>query len=341
MKSIDKIWYAPKWFHWPMIVLLLPLSLVFYLMSAIRRKMFRLGLRQSLAIPVPVIVVGNISVGGNGKTPLVVQLAQSLRQAGYYPGVLSRGYGGKGAHYPMTVDKLSSAAVVGDEAVLMRHHVNCPLVVDPIRSRGAMALVNEHKCNLIICDDGLQHYGLKRDLEIAVIDGQRRAGNGLLLPAGPLREGKWRLKDVDFIVVNGGQILPGEHLMSLESGQLVNVLNPNKTLSLKALTEPVTALAGIGNPQRFFNLLESKQVKLKQRISFVDHHDFEQQDIPSGTVLMTEKDAVKCGDIAHPDCWFLPVRASLSKQFEQQLLDKVNQCVMLKKHPKKEIKHGL
>jgi tetraacyldisaccharide 4'-kinase len=287
-------------------------------------------------IPAPVIVVGNISVGGNGKTPLVVYLAKRLRQEGYHPGVLSRGYGGKGASYPMSVEPSSLVGLAGDEAILMRRHINCPLVVDPIRPRGAMELLDKHKCNVIICDDGLQHYALNRDIEIVVIDGQRRCGNNLLLPSGPLRERTWRLDSVDLLVLNSGIVTNGEYLMSLEAGKLINVKNPTKSLSINSFTSPVTALAGIGNPQRFFSLLQKKQVKIKNQISFVDHHAFIKDDIPSGPVIMTEKDAVKCTQIAHDDCWYLPVSASLTSQFETQLLQKLKHVAAIKKQSKRK-----
>jgi len=333
---IDNMWYSPSWYHWPVIILLLPLSALFWVLSSLRRMLFRLQIKSSIDIPVPVIVVGNTSVGGNGKTPLVVHLAKRLRQAGYHPGVLSRGYGGKNATYPMSVDDISEVDRVGDEAILMRQHINCPLVVDPIRPRGAMKLVETHKCDVIICDDGLQHYALNRDIEIVVMDGQRRCGNKLLLPAGPLREGSWRLDRVDFLVLNGGSVTNGEYLMSLEAGRLINVKYPNKSLSINDLPLPVTALAAIGNPQRFFSLLEKKRVKLKEQISFVDHHAFSKKDIPSGTVIMTEKDAVKCTLIAHDDCWYLPVSARLPSQFESQLLQKLKQVVADKKQNKRK-----
>jgi tetraacyldisaccharide 4'-kinase len=333
---VDNIWYSPSWYHWPIIILLLPLTALFWLLSAVRRALFRLHIKTSVDIPAIVIVVGNISVGGNGKTPLVVYLAKRLRQEGYYPGVLSRGYGGKNARYPLSVDHISNVDLVGDEAILMRTHINCPLVVDPIRPRGAMELAKKHKCNVIICDDGLQHYALNRDVEIIVMDGQRLCGNKLLLPAGPLREGLWRLDTVDFLVLNGGLITNGEYLMSLESGKLINVKYPNKSLSINDLNSSVTALAGIGNPQRFFSLLEKKQVKLKKQISFVDHHAFSKKDIPSGIVIMTEKDAVKCTQIAHDDCWYLPVSARLTAQFESQLLQKLKQVAVDKKQTKRK-----
>ena len=330
MSWIDNLWYSPSWYHWPIIILLLPLTALFWLLSALRRTLFRLNIKSSTDVPVPVIVVGNISVGGNGKTPLVLYLAKRLRQEGYHPGVLSRGYGGKNARYPLTVEQSSKVEVVGDEAILMRQHINCPLVVDPIRPRGAMELVEKHKCNVIICDDGLQHYALNRDIEIVVMDGKRRCGNHLLLPAGPLREASWRLDTADFLVLNGGLITNGEFLMSLEAGELINVKFPNKSLSISDLRFPVTALAGIGNPQRFFTLLQKMRVKLKDQISFVDHHAFIKTDIPSGTVIMTEKDAVKCTQIAHDDCWYLPVSAKLTSQFESQLLQKLKQVTVNK-----------
>lgn len=336
MNWIDNMWYSPSWYHWPVIMLLLPLSALFWLLSALRRTLFRTKIKPSINIPVPVIVVGNISVGGNGKTPLVVYLAKRLRQEGYHPGVLSRGYGGKNATYPMTVEYTSNVDVVGDEATLMRQHINGPLVVDPVRPRGAMELVDKYKCDVIICDDGLQHYALNTDIKIVVIDGQRRCGNKLLLPAGPLREGLWRLDTVDFLVLNGGLVTNREYLMSLEAGKLINVKHPNKSLSIDDLTTPVSALAGIGNPQRFFSLLEKKQVKLKDRISFVDHHAYSVKDIPSTTVIMTEKDAVKCTQIAHDDCWYLPVSASLTRQFELQLVQKLKQVAVDKKQTKRK-----
>ena len=331
MRWIDNMWYSPSWYHWPIIIFLLPLTGLFWLLSAFRRALFRFKFKPSSDIRVPIIVVGNISVGGNGKTPLVVYLAQYLRQKGYYPGVLSRGYGGKNACYPVTVEASSKVDVVGDEAILMRQHINCPLVVDPVRPRGALELVEKHQCDVIICDDGLQHYALNRDIEIVVIDGQRRCGSKLLLPSGPLREGLWRLDTVDFLVLNGGSVNKREYLMSLQAGELINVKHSDKSLSLSKLTSPVTALAGIGNPQRFFSLLEKKQVRIKDKISFVDHHVFSQTDIPSGTVIMTEKDAVKCTQIAHDDCWYLPVSASLTSQFESQLIQKLKQVATDKK----------
>ena len=325
MNWLEKRWYTPSLLVW----LLWPISLLYRLVSHYRRQKLKKAWKNQPPLPVPVIIVGNLSVGGNGKTPLVIRLVKLLRQHGYHPGVLSRGYGGNTA-YPASVSVSSVAAEVGDEPVLMRQHVQCPIVVDPNRVRGGEYLIEHHGCDLILCDDGLQHYRLQRDIEMVVMDGQRRLGNGHLLPMGPLREGAWRLNTVDFIIVNGGKTQKGEYLMGLESGRLVNVKHPAQTLSVSALKEPVTAIAAIGNPQRFFRALQSKQITLKDCIAFSDHHMFSAEDIPEGIVVMTEKDAVKCREFADENWWYLPVSATLSAEFEQQFLAKV-----------KEVKNGI
>ncbi|GGO74747.1 tetraacyldisaccharide 4'-kinase [Bowmanella pacifica] len=320
MSWLEKRWYQPDVLIW----LLLPLSLIFWLLSATRRWLFRLGIKRSIKVAAPVIVVGNISVGGNGKTPMVIRLCQLLKQQGFHPGVVSRGYGGKAPYYPYSLSMNSDPKLVGDEPVMMRHHIGCPMVVAPDRVRGAQYLIEQHKCNIIVCDDGLQHYRLARDIEILVMDGARRNGNGHLLPMGPLREGLWRMKTVDFVVVNGGVAQEGEYLMSLEPGQLVNVKYPSQTQSISELKRPAIAMAGIGNPERFFKLLATRQVKLKERLVFADHHPFKDGDIPDDLVLMTEKDAVKCRDFAKSQWWYLPVSAKLTEQFKQRLLEKIH-----------------
>ena len=322
MSSLQASWYRP--FSWSL--LLLPFSLLFWLISTFRRKAYASDILKSHKIGVPVVVVGNINVGGNGKTPLVIYLSNFLKQQGYRPGIVSRGYGGKAPSYPMTVQDNSDPAQCGDEPLFIRQRVNCPVVVDPNRVRGAETLVNEHKCNVIISDDGLQHYRLARDIEIAVVDGQRRQGNGLLLPAGPLREGKWRLQQVDFIVLNGGKLKKDEYLMSLEPGRLVNVKFKGQTKSLNQITGPVSAIAGIGHPKRFFDLLRNKGIKLENTLAFPDHHQYKAADIPKNTVLMTEKDAVKCAGFAQDSWWYLPVSAKLTEKFNQDFLTKLKNC---------------
>ncbi|XOV77582.1 MAG: tetraacyldisaccharide 4'-kinase [Aestuariibacter sp.] len=298
---------------------------LFALLSWLRRLAYRNGIYASHKMSVPVIVVGNISVGGNGKTPLVVYLCDLLRQQGYYPGVLSRGYGGKSRQYPLAVGAHTHSDEVGDEPLLIKKRVNCPVVVDPKRPRGAQSLIEDHHCNIIICDDGLQHYALQRDIEIIVMDGQRRLGNGQLLPVGPLREGPWRLKQADFVVINGGETQNGEYRMSLESGRLVNVKFPTQSRSISDINTAVTIAAGIGHPERFFSVLRGKGVKIKQTLSFPDHYQYKTGDLPEDTVLMTEKDAVKCQAFASDNWWFLPVSANLTAQFKTKLLEKLKQ----------------
>ena len=260
----------------------------FWLVSTLRRKLYERGVRKQQRVSAPVVVVGNITVGGNGKTPLVIYLCQLFKQKGYRP-VVSRGYGGKADVYPLFVEKNADPKHTGDEPLFVKHRVDCPVVVDPDRVRGSKTLVENKACNVIICDDGLQHYRLHRDIEIAVADGQRRQGNNRLLPAGPLREGEWRLDEVDFVVLNGGQCEDHEYLMTLEPARLVNVKYKNQTRTLAEMTDSVTAVAGIGNPQRYFDLLKSRGVRLTQAIPFADHHQFQASDFPAGTVLMTEK----------------------------------------------------
>lgn len=325
MRLIERVWFGSsrvlsigKW-------LLLPLTILFWLVSSFRKAAYQWGLFKSYNISATVIIVGNISVGGNGKTPLVIYLADWLLKQGYRPGVLSRGYGGKSNHYPVSVLSQHTADEVGDEPILMRQGITCPLVVDPNRPRGAQFLVEQHDCNVIICDDGLQHYALQRDIEIVVVDGERLFGNGWLLPMGPLRERPVRLLDVDFVVSNGNSGIANSHVMTLCPSDVVNLLDTKQSVPLADFAAPFTAVAGIGHPQRFFDLLKQRGAPPTQTLSFVDHHPFSEQDLPSGRVLMTEKDAVKCQRFAHADWWYLPVTATLSNEFEDKFNSKLKQ----------------
>lgn len=314
MRRIEKAWYRtsvslPLW-------LLFPLSLLFAGISGLRRILYRHGIFTSHDVDCPVIIIGNISVGGNGKTPLVLALAQSLKQQGFSPGVLSRGYGGKSKSYPMTVEQDSLATLVGDEPAMMKQRLSCPLVIDPDRVRGATYLRQQHNVNVILCDDGLQHYRLKRTIEIVVMDGERRLGNRQLLPMGPLRERESRLSSVDFVVVNGRQAKQNEFLMGLVAGQLVNVKNPARTISAQHLSrDNIHAIAAIGNPQRFFDTLSEQGINTSREIAFPDHHPFSADELPFDTVVMTEKDAIKCRSFAKDDWWYVPVSAQLPEQF--------------------------
>ena len=304
-----------------MVWLLAPLALLFYFVSAIRRLMFNMGIKKVFRANVPVVVVGNISVGGNGKTPVVLALAEYYQSQGIKVGILSRGYGAKSPTYPRLVNGEDDASEVGDEPRLLAIRSQCDVVIDPMRARGAAYLSDELHCDLIICDDGLQHYTLHRDVEVVVMD-DRKVGSGYLLPMGPLREGQWRLSTVDALVHNSrsmptfGNAVAPQYLMTLVAGDFTSVSNRVKTSPLEEIQKkPCSAIAGIGSPQRFFSQLEEMGIKLSSTTPLTDHHAFSPSDIPSGRVLMTEKDAVKAASFAHDDCWFLPVTAHLAPDF--------------------------
>lgn len=319
MSRLSQQWYRGHPLFW----VLWPLSLLFSLVSWLRRVAFKWGLKSVTRVDAEVIVVGNISVGGNGKTPTVIALATHYQRAGRKVGILSRGYGGSTREFPRQVLAGDDPATVGDEPLLMATRTGLPVVIDPKRGRGAHYLVRELRCDLIICDDGLQHYALARDAEVVVMD-ERRWGSGHLLPMGPLREGRWRLNRVDAVIHNTSSAspvtAPGVDVlqvnMSLQAGKAINIKHPQQQVSLSHWPAgPVTAMAGIGNPQRFFDQLAVMGLATSEQISFNDHHAFSLQDIPEGRVIMTEKDAVKVTALAHDDCWFLPVTATLPDEF--------------------------
>lgn len=307
-------------------VLLAPLSALFALATGLRRQLYRLGVFPRTRVSVPVVVIGNLTVGGTGKTPLVAELAAGLRRRGLKVGILLRGYGASiGA--PQQVTRGSLASEVGDEACMLAADSAALVVVSPERVAGARWL-EQQGVELILCDDGLQHYALHRDLEIVVIDGRRGLGNGRLLPAGPLRESVQRLASVDYVVVNvtaldgaleprpWARALPQEKLLTLE-------LLPEAARRLDQPTEwrslsqwcgqTVHAVAGIGHPERFFAMLRAAGLVLREH-AFKDHHAFTAADFDFGDgypVLMTSKDAVKCRAFADGRLWELPVATRL------------------------------
>ena len=322
MNGLQRHWYKVTWLH----LLLLPASLLFGFLSATRRLLFRLGILSSIRIPVPVIIVGNITVGGSGKTPLTLWLAQQLIAHGKHPGIISRGFGGSGST-PQEVTPGSSPDLVGDEPVLMAQRGLCPVWVGRDRPAAALALLQAHpQCDVILSDDGLQHYRLQRDVEIAVVDGVRRFGNGWLLPAGPLREATSRLRSVDAVVVNGGTAHHNERLMQLDGIQFHNLSDPAKVATAADFHgQRVHALAGIGHPERFFAHLQRLGL-MPQTHSFPDHHRYTAADLEFGddnAILMTEKDAVKCLAFANDKCWVLRVDAQLDSALTQLILKKI------------------
>lgn len=302
---LERLWYQGHPLHY----LLRPLAWVFDLLTRLRRGAYRYGILRKDRLAAPVIVVGNICVGGVGKTPVVIDLVRRLQADGWKPGVVSRGYGGK-ARAPTPVSAQSDPALVGDEPVLIASQTRCPVAVAPRRSAAARLLLAQG-VNVIVADDGLQHYALDRDIEIVVIDGQRRHGNGQLLPAGPLREKPWRLVDVDLCLVNNGQALDGEFALESQLGPAEHLC----TGELRPLAQfsEVRAIAGIGQPEKFFLALEAQGLKL-HRHTFSDHHVFVPQDLKlpgAEPILMTQKDAVKCQAFQEPRAWAVHYQAHI------------------------------
>jgi tetraacyldisaccharide 4'-kinase len=306
---IDRLWYASGLWVWP----LLPLSGLFCLAAAMRRRAYRRGWLRRVGFEVPVLVVGNIVVGGAGKTPLVAWLARFVAQAGWRLGIVSRGYGGSSTKWPRDVGPDSDPAEVGDEPVLLARLGPYPVVAAPDRAAAVRCLLGRYGCNVVICDDGLQHYRMERDLELVVLDGLRRLGNGHCLPAGPLREPPSRLREVGVVrICNGGMPGPGELGMRLQPAAAWNLAAPKQRRSLSSFAgEHVHAVAAIGHPERFFAMLEGAGVRIC-RHPYPDHHPFRASDLEFGDsfpVLMTEKDAVKCTRFASSRHWAVPIEA--------------------------------
>jgi len=318
IKKIQNSWYKKS----SITTFLLPLSWLFCLLVQIRRFFYRLKIFKTTKLDVPVIVVGNLTVGGTGKTPLVIELANLLKKQGYKPAVISRGYGGKARTWPQQVRWDGDPTMVGDEAILIARRTRCPMAVGPDRVASARALLKYTDCNVIISDDGLQHYALGRDIEIAVIDGIRRYGNKHCLPAGPLREPIKRLDNVNFIISNG-IAAPEEFAMAYEAENLRRADDPAVTLELSSLqNQTVHAIAGIGNPQRFFDQLKSSGIDIIEH-AFPDHYPFKKTDLDFGEIqpiVITEKDAVKCQRFYLHNVWYQPIKAILDNQFTEQLL---------------------
>lgn len=320
MKRLDAYW----WDRNRVALALLPLSWLFCFVAWLRRIGYRLRLIPSKKLPVPVIVVGNITVGGSGKTPLVIWIAHFLKERGYRPGIISRGYGGKAKTWPQQVRIGSDPVAVGDEAILITNSTGCPMCVGPDRPKAAMGLVGKGECDIIISDDGMQHYALRRDIEIVVVDVKRGEGNGYCLPAGPLRERPSRLQQVDMVVANGGAADPQQHTMHLRQGAVVNLANPELKCSISDFVGKgrVHAVAGIGDPERFFAQLEQAGLEVI-RHPFPDHHPFEVSDLQFNDewpVLMTGKDAVKCSRFTtEKHWWYVQAAAELDRAFGVRL----------------------
>lgn len=316
---IAKIWSGES----PLWLLLLPLSWLYGLVSGLIRLCYQIGLKKAWRAPCPVVVVGNLTAGGNGKTPVVIWLVEQLQRQGIRVGVVSRGYGGKAENYPLLLDADTTTAQAGDEPVLIYQRTGAPVAVSPVRVDAVKALLVAHDLQLVVTDDGLQHYRLARDKEIVVIDGVRRFGNGWWLPAGPMRERASRLRSVDARIVNGGEPQAGEIPMTLRPGEAVNLLT-HQRLPVSAL-QNVVAMAGIGHPPRFFATLNECGLQPVRTVALADHKALTEADVralvePGQQLIMTEKDAVKCRCFAQENWWYLPVDAVLSGDRAQTLL---------------------
>lgn len=346
---LESIWYDPSKANSLSRKLLMPLSYVYSAVNNIQRKT---QTKNQTKLACPVIVVGNITVGGTGKTPLTIHIVKLLQQAGYHPAIITRGYGGKATTWPQAVTAQSDPNLVGDEAVIMASSTGAPVYAGANRLESIEQLLNasntahsaenrvEHSVDVIVSDDGMQHYKLPRDIQIAVIDGERQLGNGYCLPAGPLREKKERLKECDLVVMNSNVVTINNSdekryfEMALTGQTLINL----STLEAKPLSdlngETIQALTGIGNPQRFYTSLKDAGIKVIEN-SFPDHYAFEQTDLDfdeASTVIMTEKDAVKCKPLldSRPtdskQYWCLPVTATLPNEFNIALLTKLKEA---------------
>jgi len=326
---IEKIWFQQhpmRFLLWP---LLWPLSLLFKAISTSRRDAYQYGKKKGYKAPVPVIIVGNITAGGNGKTPVVIWLVETLQRLGYKPGVVSRGYGAKAPAYPLLVNKETSTSHCGDEPKLIFQRTKAPVAVDPVRTNAVKELLKQD-VDIVVTDDGLQHYALDRDIEFVVVDGIRRFGNEQLLPLGPLREPVSRLKEVDYTITNGGTALAGEIPMVLVPDLAVNMVTGERA-DVSSLTNLV-AWAGIGHPPRFFNTLSELGAKTVITQGFADHQDFEPSQLYAlaergDNVIMTEKDAVKCAAFAKDNWWYLPVSARISDEDEQHIVETIKEVM--------------
>ena len=328
-KWIHRVWYEDAPSGW----VLLPLSGLYWLILSARKFLYDCGVFRTQRAETPVVVVGNITAGGTGKTPTVLWLVEQLRSRGFTPGIVSRGYGGSKANTSMRVEADTDPSIAGDEPVLLARRGRCPVVVDPDRARAATMLVDDG-ADVVIADDGLQHYRLARDYEICVIDGARGLGNRRLLPAGPLREGVNRLDDVEQVLVNGVLRRSEREQTTAEQNAISFELVATEVCRLNgSLARPigrfagttVHAVAAIGNPRRFFDLLRLHGIQVIEH-EFADHAELSRGDLEFGDdfeVFMTEKDAVKLGRGARDKFWYVPVELIMDPVEAAPLLEQI------------------
>jgi len=323
-KLVLSSWYGTsKWTYifWPLMLL--------YRYIVKKKRSDFLASRANAPSPVPVIIVGNITVGGTGKTPVVQALVRYLQKQGYRPGIVSRGYGGSLNVFPHSIKPLDDSVLVGDEPYMLYHSLNVPVVIDPQRKKALEFLLGLN-VDIVISDDGMQHYELPRDVEVCVLDGGRGLGNQQLLPVGPLREPLGRLDEVDFTLESSNELTNNSFLIVPVSW--VNVKTGGR-IALKdfTLADGMTAIAGIGNPDKFFNTLKELDIVCKTK-AFPDHYSYEISDLESfsGGILMTEKDAVKIKPFARDNMWYLEIQAKMSDEFFNRFIQKINSIKLIK-----------
>ena len=301
----------------------MPLSWVYLVCLILRKIAYQIGIFKIFKAKCPVIVIGNITVGGTGKTPITIWLSNYFLSRGYKPIILSRGYGGKIGDCPIEVSRNSDVSIVGDESLLMASKLECPVIVHPSRAQ-SLLYIDDREFDLILCDDGLQHYQLGRDFEIVIVDGDRGFGNKCLLPAGPLREPISRLSEVDICLINNSnQKSIKDNSFNLVGKEVINVHTNEVRLIEDFKGLEVHGVAGIGNPDRFFNFLEKKEVIVK-RHRFEDHHNYDSLELEFDDeldILMTEKDMVKCKDFNNEKIWYIPVEVKFTQNDMKWLSD--------------------
>ncbi len=310
LNLIEHIWYQKHVLQ----KVLYPFALVFSVIVVCRRWFLERWIQRP--IDVPIVVVGNITAGGVGKTPLVISIARACTERGLRVGIVSRGYRAKVRCFPYEVNVDDDALWVGDEPLLLAQQTCCPVVIAKKRMKAVHYLLHHHQCQIIISDDGLQHYAMPRAIEVVVIDGVRRFGNGLSHPAGPLRESLNRIRSVDFLVINGGEY-PDAYTMKMKLGGLTSLVD-GTTKPITHFNQTIAAVTGIGHPKRFFDALSSMGLHFQPYV-FPDHHAFSKQDLDVSEpfLVMTEKDAVKCRTFATSKMYFLPVTAEIDAAFWQ------------------------
>ncbi|EAT13316.1 tetraacyldisaccharide 4'-kinase [Bermanella marisrubri] len=317
-RLFNKAWYGTS--RWTLC--LLPLA---WLYAWVVKRKRRQAMEQEKTSPVTTIVVGNITVGGTGKTPIVQALVRFLKKQGYQPGIISRGYGGDCNVFPHLIEQHDTVSWTGDEPFMLAKSLQVPVVIDPVRTRGIQRLM-EQGVDIVVSDDGLQHYDMARDIEICVVDGVRGLGNGNVLPVGPLREPYERINSVDFVLASG-HVKEVEYQFSFHPRAWVNVkTNEERPVDSLELQGQCSAIAGIGNPQKFFNTLEALGVEFQSK-AFPDHHAYNEADFRdlAPVVLMTEKDAVKVANFAHENMWALSIDAKLDLVFYTRFSEKLSQ----------------